>query len=326
MVAQSSHNQWYPVSLISELTSDKPLARTILGEDIVVWRSGHKICAWKDLCIHRGVRLSLGTVCENRIRCAYHGWEYNSEGQCEVIPAHPNLKIPPKARASAVYSAHEYAGLIWVNLSEEPKTFPQLDQFSDNNYRVVPGGPYEIDAAAPRVVENFLDLSHVPILHDGSLGDSNFAEMSDYTIEDRPEGFFATDIRYFQPDPDGSGSSGDVWYDFGILAPFTVYFVKHIGSRQGAEKFVLMFAVRPESADKSWAYMVPAYNYAADLTEQQINDFHSYIFGQDRPVVESQRPELLPMDLSEELHLRSDQMTLRYRRYLKAIGMDFGVS
>lgn len=326
MVAQSSHNQWYPVSLISELTPDKPLARTILGEDIVVWRSGHKICAWKDLCIHRGVRLSLGTVCESRIRCAYHGWEYNSEGQCELIPAHPNLKIPSKARASAVYSTHEYAGLIWVNLSEEPKTFPQLDQFSDNNYRVVPGGPYEIDAAAPRVVENFLDLSHVPILHDGSLGDSNFAEMSDYTIEDRPEGFFATDIRYFQPDPDGSGSSGDVWYDFGILAPFTVYFVKHIGSRQGAEKFVLMFAVRPESADKSWAYMVPAYNYAADLTEQQINDFHSYIFGQDRPVVESQRPELLPMDLSEELHLRSDQMTLRYRRYLKAIGMDFGVS
>ena len=87
-----------------------------------------------------------------------------------------------------------------------------------------------------------------------------------------------------------------------------------------------MFAVRPESADKSWAYMVPAYNYAADLTEQQINEFHSYIFGQDRPVIESQRPELLPMDLSKELHLRSDQMTLRYRRYLKAIDMDFGVS
>ena len=65
MVTQSSHNQWYPVSLISELKSDKPLARTVLGEDIVVWRSGHKICAWKDLCIHRGVRLSLGTVCES---------------------------------------------------------------------------------------------------------------------------------------------------------------------------------------------------------------------------------------------------------------------
>ena len=43
-------------------------------------------------------------------------------------------------------------------------------------------------------------------------------------------------------------------------------------------------------------------------------------------MVESQRPELLSMDLSEELHLRSDQMTTRYRRYLKDLGMDFGVT
>ena len=180
--------------------------------------------------------------------------------------------------------------------------------------------------APARVVENFLDLSHPPILHDGILGDSSHAIIDDYHVEDTEEGFFVKDVRYFQPDPDGTGTGGDAWYDFGILAPLTVYFVKHIGGRRNKEKFVLMFAVRPETKNKSWAHFIAAYNYAADLSDQDINDFHSLIIGQDIPILESQRPELLPMDLSEELHLRSDLFTSKYRRHLKDLGMDFGVA
>ena len=86
-----------------------------------------------------------------------------------------------------------------------------------------------------------------------------------------------------------------------------------------------MFAIRPESETKSWAHFVAAYNYAANLSDEEISEFNSLIINQDIPILESQRPELLPMDLSEELHLRSDLFTSKYRRHLKAIGMDFGV-
>ena len=316
---------WHPVGLADSLPEDKPVSATVLGEDLVVWRSKEKICAWKDLCVHRGVRLSLGKVCNNRLRCAYHGWEYNAEGQCEFIPAHPEIKIPGKAKATAIYHAAEHAGLIWVSLSDKPRPLPDLPQFNEGDYRVIPCGPYEINASAPRVVENFLDLSHPAILHDGILGDSAHAEIDEYQVEDTEDGFFVRDVRYYQPDPDGTGEGKDAYYDFGILAPLTVYFVKHIGKRENKEKFVLMFAVRPESEKKSWAYFVAGYNYASDLSDQDINDFHSLIIGQDKPILESQRPELLPIDLAEELHLRSDLFTSRYRRHLKDIGMDFGV-
>ena len=316
---------WHPVGMARDLAEDKPNAATVLGEDLVIWRSKDQVCAWKDLCVHRGVRLSLGSVCNNRLRCAYHGWEYNQQGQCEHIPAHPELRIPAKARATAVYQAREHAGLIWVNLGDATRPLPDLPHFNDPNYRLIPCGPYAINASAPRVVENFLDLSHPPILHDGILGDRDHARIDDYQVEETADGFFVRDVRYFQPDPDGTGEGGDAWYDFGILAPLTVYFVKHIGGRANREKFVLMFAVRPESETKSWAHFIAAYNYAADLSEQEIADFHSLIIGQDIPILESQRPELLPMDLSEELHLRSDLFTSKYRRHLKALEMDFGV-
>ena len=157
----------------------------------------------------------------------------------------------------------------------------------------IPCGPYEINAAAPRVVENFLDLSHPPILHDGILGDSSHAAIDDYHVEDTEEGFFVKNVRYYQPDPDGTGVGGDAWYDFGILAPLTVYFVKHIGTPGNKEKFVLMFAVRPETENKSWAHFIAAYNYAADLSEQEIADFHSLIIGQDIPHTRIPAPRII---------------------------------
>ena len=316
---------WHPAGLAGTLTAEKPIAATVLGEDLVIWRAKDRLCAWKDLCVHRGVRLSLGTVCDNRLRCAYHGWEYNDEGQCAHVPAHPEIRMPAKARAAAIYQAREHAGLIWVNLGDASRPLPDLPQFNEPGYRVIPCGPYEINASAPRVVENFLDL---PIRRSCTTAYWGIPDTQSSMItrwKKRKRGFLLKDVRYFQPDPDGTGVGGDAWYDFGILAPLTVYFVKHIGGRSNKEKFVLMFAIRPESENKSWAHFIAAYNYAANLSDQDINDFHSLIIGQDIPILESQRPELLPMDLSEELHLRSDLFTSKYRRHLKDIGMDFGV-
>jgi phenylpropionate dioxygenase-like ring-hydroxylating dioxygenase large terminal subunit len=50
------------------------------------------------------------------------------------------------------------------------------------------------------------------------------------------------------------------------------------------------------------------------------------IFEEDRVMVESQRPELLPLDLQEELHLRSDRVAIAYRSWLRQLGLRFGVA
>ena len=67
-------------------------------------------------------------------------------------------------------------------------------------------------------------------------------------------------------------------------------------------------------------------NYGFETPEKEIIAFQDIVTGEDIPVVESQRPELLPLDLQEELHLRSDRTAIAYRKYLKQMGVTFGTS
>jgi hypothetical protein len=60
------------------------------------------VMAWQDLCIHRGARLSLGWVSIDKLVCQYHGWEYDVNGVCVRIPAHPDQKPPIKARVKHI--------------------------------------------------------------------------------------------------------------------------------------------------------------------------------------------------------------------------------
>jgi len=63
-----------------------------------------------------------------------------------------------------------------------------------------------------------------------------------------------------------------------------------------------------------------------DLSDEEISGFQDEIIKQDIPVVESQRPELLPLDLQAELHLRSDRTVIAYRKWLRELGVSFGTA
>jgi phenylpropionate dioxygenase-like ring-hydroxylating dioxygenase large terminal subunit len=71
----------------------------------------------------------------------------------------------------------------------------------------------------------------------------------------------------------------------------------------------------------AWAYVAMDYS---DLSDEAIRAYQDMITLQDVPIVESQRPELLPLDLQAELHLRSDRTAIAYRKWLNQIGLSFG--
>ena len=89
-------NDWHAVLPISELdAANNVIGARLLSEDIVIWRSGDQVRAWKDLCVHRGTRLSLGEVLEDdTLQCPYHGWTYDADGQ---MRAHP---VPSRTEAA----------------------------------------------------------------------------------------------------------------------------------------------------------------------------------------------------------------------------------
>ncbi len=313
-------DDWHVVAHAPHLPEGRPVAARLLDEDLVLWRVGERVHAWRDLCVHRGARLSLGTVQGDELACQYHGWTYAEDGRCVRFPAHPDQKPPATARAR-VYHAIQRYGWVWVSLGDplhNPAPFPEWD---DPRFRKVHCGPYAVNASGPREVENFLDDSPYPFAHQGLLGDPAHPEVSDYAAVVDTDGVTARDITVWQPDPDGMGRGATVAYTYRVPRPLAACFVK----TSGGPHFAMYFTVTPASGRTSIAWMYVAMDYG-DQTDEEVRQFQEDIIRQDIPVVESQRPELLPLDLQAELHLRSDRTAIAYRKWLARLGVQVGTS
>jgi phenylpropionate dioxygenase-like ring-hydroxylating dioxygenase large terminal subunit len=304
--------------------ADKPLQVTIMGEKIVLYRSTDGIRAFKDLCIHRGAALSLGCVRDGHLVCPYHGWEYDASGSCVKIPQLPaDQAIPAKARAIS-YSCMEQYGFIWVNLAgNEPELLP-YPEFFQPGYRNVVWGPQEVNANPPRIVENFLDVGHLAVVHEGYLGTSTHQEIGDYRVHLDESGIRSDEIAIFQPDPDGSGQAKYVYYTYEILRPLTVRFTKR--DRETDQRMSILLTVRPVEEGHSVAYGILSFNYDTGTTDEEIIQFQDMIFAQDKPIVENQKPEHLPLDLQAELSLKIDRVSIAYRKYLAELGVKLGTA
>lgn len=314
-------NDWHVVCFSSDLQEGAVGRARLLGEELVTWRYAGRPNVWQDLCVHRGSKLSLGWVRGDRLTCAYHGWTYDASGQCVMFPAHPEQTSPPTAHVRT-YQARERYGMVWACMGEPHHDIPEFKEWDDLSFRKVPCGPYLYRASAPRAVENFLDVAHFPFVHSGLLGDEAHAEIQDYRVEAGPEGIEASDVRVWQPDPDGTGRGKLVNYTYRVLRPLTAYFSKHTDEGD----FAIQLNVTPVDELNCVGWMCIALNYARDSTDEELRSFQDKITGQDIPVVESQRPERLPLDLQAELHLRSDRIAVAYRKWLRQIGLSFGTA
>ena len=151
-----------------------PVGVRLLGRDLVIARLGgpddHRVVAMSDRCPHRSTRLSVGQVDGDCVRCAYHGWAFASDGRCVDIPSMPDGPIPGRAAVESFDAVVEH-GLVWVRLDPSVATaVPACPALVDPEMKVLAGAPYTWPVAAPRRVENFVDLAHFAFVHDGSLG------------------------------------------------------------------------------------------------------------------------------------------------------------
>ncbi|MBI3841097.1 MAG: aromatic ring-hydroxylating dioxygenase subunit alpha [Thaumarchaeota archaeon] len=315
------YNDWHVVCQSFDLPEGSLRSARLLGEDLVLWRLAGEAKAWQDLCAHRGTRLTLGRLQEGTLTCAYHGWVYDKDGQCIKFPSHPEQRPPPTAHVKTYRSAERY-GSLWACLGEPSSDIPTFAEWDDPKFRKILCGPYVYNASATRAVENFLDVAHFPFVHGGLLGDEAHAEIQDYEVETRSDGIEARNVIVWQPDPDGTGRGKTVNYTYRVLRPFTAYFMK--STDEG--KFAIQLNVTPVDETRCIGWMCIALDYSEETPDSELRAYQDKITGQDIPVVESQRPERLPLDLQAELHLRSDRIAVAYRKWLSELGLAFGTS
>ena len=190
--------RWYPVAYLQDLNPRRPTAFTLLEMDLVLWwdGAGQQWCAFADVCPHRLVPLSEGRLNERgELECPYHGWSFNAQGSCTAIPqseaaigANPRSSCRRYATASAQGLLFVFAGdpaaaaavpLPLVPVLEEPGWLVQ-DTFRD------------LPMDALTLLENVLDVSHVPFTHHRTVGKrENAAPVVASITSAGPEGFTA---------------------------------------------------------------------------------------------------------------------------------------
>lgn len=321
-------DDWHPVCSLHQLANTPVMGVRLLGTDVLIWRSGpgdDDVHVWRDLCIHRGSQLSLGKIVTTTgkpcLQCPYHGWTYASGGDCVLMPAHPEQTPPAKAQAQVLKSALRH-GMVWASLGtplHAPPPFPEAD--AGMTHAVC--GPFGgIRALGPRLIENYIDAAHFPFVHAGVLGDPTRPTLGEYEARITPRGVESDPIRVFQPDP-YKGAAGEVTYQYNVFRPLTAHFTKKTSAATNG----MMLTITPHDDQTSTAWFIVATTAMQDAGRLRVEYTPriAAIFEEDRAIVEGQRPELLPLDLQTELHLRSDRVAIAYRTWLKQLGVTWGV-
>jgi ferredoxin-NADP reductase/nitrite reductase/ring-hydroxylating ferredoxin subunit len=105
---------WHPVATSHDLPHRTVFHGQLLGRELAIWRADDDfVNVWENRCLHRGVRLSIGTNDGSELTCQYHGWRYaNRSAGCTYIPAHP-ADAPARTICNRTFPTVERYGLIW---------------------------------------------------------------------------------------------------------------------------------------------------------------------------------------------------------------------
>ncbi len=164
---------WMPALMSSELPeADCPPVRVkLLSERMIAFRdTAGKLGLLDEFCAHRGVSLWFGRNEENGLRCAYHGWKYDTTGQCVDVPSEPAESGYCKKIKLKSYPLVERGGILWTYMGP-PELQPELPEFEfamvSPERRFISKRNQECNYL--QALEGGIDSSHVSFLHSGAL-------------------------------------------------------------------------------------------------------------------------------------------------------------
>jgi 5,5'-dehydrodivanillate O-demethylase len=157
---------WHPVAAKAQLLEKSVMPVRVFGEDLVLFMDGTgKPGLVADRCAHRRVKLENGYATNAGITCPYHGWVYNTGGQCVAMPGEPEGSTFKDKVTITSYPVQELAGLLFAYLGPLPAPLlPRWDRLVwDNVYRVI--GFVKIPCNWLQCMENTPDPVHTEYLH-----------------------------------------------------------------------------------------------------------------------------------------------------------------
>ncbi len=313
---------WHPVARIEEI-GEKPVGARLLDVPLVLYNTGGGIVVSTDICPHRGARLSSGWVRNDRLVCPYHGLEFDGTGQCVRVPAsEPQLDNCQAIHLDTVKWCERY-GIVWVCLSEEPvRALPEWPGLENDDIQVIPMDGALWEASPGRHAENFNDVAHLSFIHAGTFGNPDDPLVERYKVERTDVGLDRT-FTYNQVDRDtfndDTGTVTPMTYAYRYTYPFSSELV--ISSPDGRDLFIYD-CICPVGPTRSLIFITLSRNYDKDQPVQDMIDFQAAVNAEDKWVVESQLPKLVPLDPRKEKHIAADAWSMEFRSGFVKLGLD----
>ncbi len=166
-------NAWYVAAWDRELELDALLPRTVLGENMILFRDVDGVLgALLDRCPHRSLPLSKGRLKQGVVECGYHGLTFDRTGRCVRAPTQG--RVPENARVRS-FPVAERMGMIWVWMGDpalaDPAAIFDLPQYHDPQWGVAHGDALHIGCGYLILSDNLCDPTHVNYVHPTTLGD-----------------------------------------------------------------------------------------------------------------------------------------------------------
>ncbi len=192
---------WFPAILSKELTADgDPVRLKLLGEQLIAFRdTAGKVGIMDHRCPHRCASMFYGRNEKGGIRCVYHGWKFDAEGNCTDMPNVPAAQdFKHKVHAKA-YKTHEQNGMVWVFMGDQQNVPP----FPLFEVAMIPEEEMEIVCVQRacnylQALEGDIDTSHFGFLHAGSVDPAvmDATNPTTYAVIDKSPEYIVSDTDW----------------------------------------------------------------------------------------------------------------------------------
>ena len=320
------NNFWYAVEFSQGIGAQPTLLR-LFDRPIVLFRdSSGLLHALDNVCPHRGAALAQGKVEGDCLVCPYHGWQFEGDGTCVRIPANlPGASIPKRSIAQT-YPIREKDGWVWLFWGDKARseTVSIPDVSRDATLRSIQGD-FLWRVNYERAMDNGIDFAHAPFVHAGSFGNPDEPQVEALEMTTDSWGAQAT-VMLKANSPKG------IWKLLMRQKP------EPVKTRTGfvLPNLTFLEVSLPFGRLVIWTAHVPI---DETTTVSKWMNFRSFftgawadgdarkrtlkIFEQDRPIVEGQRPQVLPQSYEREIFVASDALQVKFREMRdRALGTD----
>jgi phthalate 4,5-dioxygenase oxygenase subunit len=172
-MGQLMRRHWIPACLSEELPEPDgtPVPVRLLGEDLVAWRdSDGRVGLMDRHCLHRRASMVLARNEEGGLRCLYHGWKYDIDGNVLEMPSEPPESDLRHKIKQKTYPTHEHGGFVWAYMGPR-ESMPEFEPppFAPTADTKVSILKIQTDCNWAQVVEGDIDSSHSSTLHSSDM-------------------------------------------------------------------------------------------------------------------------------------------------------------